>query len=383
MAKQKVTSNENVAKMMRRAYILLAFVFLLAQTSCVWVTDAFKDFYREIVIGETATVIASRAYIRSSYAVVAADILEVKRGDILDILDETVHEKVKWYRVRAHDEESTEGWIEAQNVIIGSLLEKSRKLAEEDKDREPQAKGQLRATAKLRFSPEISDDNVLLTLEKKGEIQTVFDIMGWKYVPKQDVSDNSNERQEEIETVKQDKKQETIDEKYDIWYKVRLSPAISPAPAGWIFGRQVELLVPQDIMYYQFQGKRFVAWHRIDSSDSDTYTVSKTSRPGSWVVLSRSNSVKADTADQEPDFDEILVFYYDKYSEEHVTVYRSGEVWGKLPLKVGGQGLNKTFTVPLRNMNGEFEEKTFTISRNARGHMQVIPPSDVPKFRAK
>jgi SH3-like domain-containing protein len=40
--------------------------------------------------------------------------LEVKRGETLDILDETNFEKVHWYRVRAHDEDNTEGWIEAQ-----------------------------------------------------------------------------------------------------------------------------------------------------------------------------------------------------------------------------------------------------------------------------
>lgn len=350
------------------------------QTSCVWVSDALKDFYRSAIVGEKATVIVSRAYIRSSYAVVAADLLEVRRGDILDILDEVTHEKVKWYRVRAYDDDATEGWIEAQNVIVGSLLEKSIKLAEEDKEIEAQAQGQLRAAAKLRLSPELREDNVLLTLEKKGETQIVFDIIAWKFVPKQDLVDGDESRKnEEIEEAKREKEVETIDEKYDIWYKVRLNRSVSPAPAGWIFGRQVDLLIPQDIMYYQYQGKRFVAWRRIDSSE--TSDSGRTIRPGSWIVLSRSNTVKAESAEQEPDFDQILVFYYDKYSGTHATVYRSGEVWGKLPLTMGGQGLNKTFTVRIRNNNGELEEKTFVIFKNVRGHLQVTPPSDVPKGR--
>jgi hypothetical protein len=37
------------------------------------------------------------------------------------------HEKVIWYYVRAHDEENTSGWIEAQNVITNEVLEKSKK----------------------------------------------------------------------------------------------------------------------------------------------------------------------------------------------------------------------------------------------------------------
>ena len=108
----------------------------------------FRQLYEHRRFERNGTVIAPRTYIRSSYAVVAADLLEVKRGETLDILDETDYEKVHWYRVRAKDEDATEGWIEAQNVIVGKLLEKSRKLAEEDKDLQPQATAQLRAPTK-------------------------------------------------------------------------------------------------------------------------------------------------------------------------------------------------------------------------------------------
>ena len=75
---------------------------------------------------ETGTVISQRAQIRSSYAVVAADLLEVKRGQTVEVLNETEFEKVVWYRVRANDEVSTEGWIEAQHVIKGGLVDKSK-----------------------------------------------------------------------------------------------------------------------------------------------------------------------------------------------------------------------------------------------------------------
>ena len=39
------------------------------------------------------------------------------------------------------------------------------------------------------------------------------------------------------------------EEAYELWYKVRLDPAISPAPAGWVYGKQVELAVPGDIIF--------------------------------------------------------------------------------------------------------------------------------------
>ncbi|MBK8302096.1 MAG: hypothetical protein IPK98_01265 [Chloracidobacterium sp.] len=75
---------------------------------------------------DTATVIAKTAQIRTSYSVVAADLLEVKRGDQLDVVDQVEFEKVPWYRVRARDEALTEGWIEAQNIITSETLARSK-----------------------------------------------------------------------------------------------------------------------------------------------------------------------------------------------------------------------------------------------------------------
>jgi hypothetical protein len=340
----------------------------------------------------TGTVIANTAQIRSSYAVVAADLLEVKRGSALDILEETEFEKVHWYRVRAHDEDNTEGWIEAQNVITGEVLEKSKKLAAEDKDVPPQATGQLRAASNLRLSPEQRDDNILFKLENGSN----FDIVDWKFVPKaQDASDvddaskgdqkqsKGKSKNAEIEAAKEANEPDKLEDAYDVWYKIRLDPSVSPAPGGWLFGRQVELQVPSDIVFYQNNSKKFVTWQRLDNAEaSDKNTVKdtglKVSKPGSWVILSRSNYVKARDG-VEPDFDSIIVLGYDKYHEEHYTSYRSGNVWGLLPLKVEGAGDNKIFTVQLRNTAGQMEEKRFVTSKDSAGHLKIIEPSGIAK----
>src|SRR6185503_15026058 len=86
----------------------------------------------------TGTVVSRSAQIRSSTAVVAADLLEVSRGDTVDILDSIDvpdpsdnTRKELWYRVRARDAESTEGWVEARNIMAEEVLAKSRKLAED------------------------------------------------------------------------------------------------------------------------------------------------------------------------------------------------------------------------------------------------------------
>src|SRR6476660_3078831 len=104
------------------------------------------------------------AQIRTSYSVVAADLLEVKRGDRLDVVDQVEFEKVPWYRVRAHDETQTEGWIEAQNVITSDTLEKSKKLAETYQNLPPQAAGIIRSASNLRSAPDMNPENVLFKL---------------------------------------------------------------------------------------------------------------------------------------------------------------------------------------------------------------------------
>src|SRR5205085_9583480 len=79
----------------------------------------------------SGVVVSRSAQIRSSTAVVAADLLEVTRGDTVDILDSIDildpsdnTKKERWFRVRARDQEKTEGWIEARNIMPENVLDK-------------------------------------------------------------------------------------------------------------------------------------------------------------------------------------------------------------------------------------------------------------------
>jgi len=378
-------------KILQKKFVILASLFLIAFSAggCGMFGGAVENISSLLGANETGTVI-NRAYIRSSYAVVAADLLEVKRGETLDILEETDSEKVRWFRVRARDEDNTEGWIEAQNIITGTVLDKSKKLFQEDKDLPAQAAAQLRAASNLRLSPEQKSDNLLLKLENGAP----FEVISWRYVPKAhdaaDVDDasrtgerttkKSKTKNADVEAAREANEPEDLDDKYDIWYKVRLDPSVSPAPAGWVFGRQVELQVPSDIVFYQTDAKKFVTWQRIDDAverlsprDRDT---ARAGKPGSWVILSRSNTVRTKEGN-EADFDGILVLGYDKYNEDHYTAYKIADVWGQLPLKVEGAGDNKFFTVRLMNANGELEEKRFAVSKNPKGRISVTAPPDI------
>lgn len=364
--------------------LILFTAAMLSQTACSLIDGS--------VLGptDTATVIAKTAQIRTSYAVVAADLLEVKRGERLDVIDEFEYEKVRWYRVRADDDALTEGWIEAQNVITSGTLAKSKAIAEEFKEQAPQAAGIIRSGTNLRSSPEMNPENVLFKLANGS----TFEIVAWKFVPKEETAEDDNKTQPkpgkrsknaEIEAAKEAGEPDKIDEKYDIWYQVRLDPSVSPAPAGWLFGRQVELQVPSDIVFFQQNNRKFTTWARLDSDSANKVGAGdKSLAPGSWVILARNNLSKPIDG-VEPDFDYIMVLAFDKYDQSYYTVWKSTpstEIWGRLPLRVDGKGDNKTFTVILRNPSGQMDEKRFVVFKD-KNRMKVTPPEDIAQYETK
>jgi hypothetical protein len=294
-------------------------------------------------------------------------------------------EKVLWYRVRAHDETGTEGWIEAQNVITSEVLEKSKELAKQYENASPQASGSLRAASNLRLSPEIDSKNILYKLATGSN----FEIMAWKFVPKEAVDDSgdpdpnepkSKTLNSDLEAANDKGEPAKLEETYDIWYQVKLDPSVSPAPAGWIFGRQVDLQVPSEIVYFQSNNRKFVTWQRLDTDSANKVTTDRNATPGNWVILTRTNYVKAIDG-VEPDFDGILVLAFDKYDQSYYTVWRTtGEVWGSLPMRVEGAGDNKTFTLRLRGAEGKMDEKQFVVFKD-KNRLRVTPPEDLAQYQ--
>jgi hypothetical protein len=349
---------------------------------------------------DTGVIVARRAQIRSSTAVVAADLLEVNRGDSVDILDSIDvadptdnTKKERWLRVRAHNDQSTEGWIEARNVMPRDVLESARKLAEQDRGITAQATGQLRASSNLRLNPDrAGNDNIIMRLDSGSS----FEITGWKRVPKPKASETiesdvapkaGSAPQPVVKGRKENDEENAPEETNELWYKVRLPPSFSPAPAGWIYGKQVELTVPSDIIFYRTGGE-FVAWQRLDGDQSSTDAsgkgkdLAKEGRPGSWVILKKSSTDQPHTLD-EPDFDRIYVIGYDKRDQEHYSAYRGPELKGFLPLRVEGTGQNKTFTIREQDEGGKIKDVQYSLYRDARGYLKVNAPNAPPKETKK
>lgn len=374
---------------MRKVKLLLI-IFAMAFAGCSTLAQRSR----------TGVVVARRAQIRSSTAVVAADLLQVNRGDVIQILESTDvpdpndnTRKERWLRVKAFDEDKTEGWIEARNVMPDDVLEAAKKLAAEDSSVSAQASGQLRASSNLRLTPDRSgNDNIMMRLDSGS----TFDIISWKRVAKPkssesietDVAPKAGSAQPgtRANNNRQNDESTEPEETNELWYKVRLPPAISPAPAGWIYGKQVELAVPSDIIFYR-TGREFVAWQRLDADSKDNNASTdkdggRESKPGSWLILEKSNSNQPHSLD-EPDFDRIYVLGYDKRSQEHYTAYRSPDLTGYLPAKVEGQGDNKSFVLRLQDDSGGVKDAQYSLYKDARGILKVNAPAVAPRDRRR
>lgn len=347
----------------------------------------------------SGVVVARRAQIRSSTAVVAADLLEVTRGDAVEILEsQDVQDptdntkKERWLRVQAHDEDSTEGWIESRNVMPDEVLQSSIKLRDEDKGIPAQASGQLRASSNLRLTPDrTGNENIMMRLDSGSS----FEIVSWKRVPipksletiESDIAPKAGSAQQgNTRGNKENSDENEPEETNEVWYKVRLPSLSSPAPAGWIYGKQVELTVPSDIIFYR-TGREFVAWQRIDGDLSDAdgskgKDAAKEAKPGSWVILEKSSSDQPHVIG-EPDFDRIYVLGYDKRDQEHYTAYRSPDLKGYLPCRVEGRPDNKTFTIRVQDENGQVNDVQYSIYKDSRGYLKVNAPNVVSKDKDK
>ncbi len=167
------------------------------------------------------------------------------------------------------------------------------------------------------------------------------------------------------------------EEDNELWYKVRLPPSISPAPGGWIYGKQVQLTVPSDIIFYRtgvslLRGSDWTEVPTRTTSISDK-NAGRESRPGSWVILEKSSSNQPHTID-EPDFDRVYVVGYDKRNQEHYTAYRGPDVKGYLPLKIEGRGENKTFKIRVQDGEWSSEEVAYGVYKDDRGVLKVAAP---------
>lgn len=289
---------------------------------------------------------APKLKIRSSTALAALDLAEVKRGDRLEILEQaqvkTPTRTNEWYKVRMKTKEATEGWVEARYVINKSIVDKTQDLYEKSKGITSQGTGRLKVQTKLRV--EAGGD--VITLLSRG---MMVDIVGKarttiKPEKQQDADESEDADEPETRTV--------------IWYQIRL-PETEVLRAGWVGAQQVQLDTPDEILYLEGEGRRFTGWVVFDQTKPK-----KGDPKDNYIALMKNLSTEGPI-----DFTRLWVLIYAPDQGRYVGPYIEDGLHGVLPVSIHPD--HKGFTIHELDENGKPVAVEYEAIRTDASHLRV------------
>jgi len=323
--------------------LFLCGVLTIASTllgGCGWISSDSKI--------DEGIVNAAKLKIRSSTALAALDLAEVKRGDRLEILEQaqvkTPTRTNEWYKVRTKTKDATEGWVEARYVINKSIVDKAQELFEKSKGVSSQGTGRLKVQTRLRA--EAGGD--VITYLSRGMI---VDIVGKarttvKPEKQQDSDADESETADEPET-------RTV-----IWYQIRL-PDSEVLRAGWVGAQQVQLDTPDEILYLEGEGRRFTGWVVFDQ------TKTKKGEPkDNYIALMKNLSTEGPI-----DFTRLWVLIYSPEGGRYVGPYIEDGLHGVLPVSIHPD--HRGFTIHELDENGKPVAVEYEAIRTDASHLRV------------
>jgi hypothetical protein len=315
----------------------------LAATSC------------SILSGETkideGIVIAPKLKIRSSTALAALDLAEVKRGDRLEILEQaevkTPTRTNEWYKVRTKTKDATEGWVESRYVINKTVVDKTQELYEKSNATPSQGIGRLKVQTKLRIEPGGDVVTYLsrgMMVDVVGKTRTVV-----KPEKQQDADDTEAPDEPETRTV--------------IWYQVRL-PETEVLRAGWVGAQQVQLDTPDEILYLEGEGRRFTGWVVFDQSKTKKGEVKD-----NYIAMMKSLSTEGPI-----DFTRLWILIYSPDQGRYVGATIDGRtvedgLRGVLPITIHSD--HRGFTIHELDENGKPVPAEYEAIRTDASHLRV------------
>lgn len=291
-------------------------------------------------------VIAPTLMIRSSTALAALDLKEVKRGDKLDILDQaqvkTPTRTAEWYKVRTKTREPVEGWVESRFVVNKSIVDKTQDLYEKSKAIASQGTGRLKVQTRLRAEP----GGDVITYLSRG---TMVDIVGKtrttiKPDKPQEADDSEDTDEPETRTV--------------IWLQVRL-PETEVLRAGWVGAQQVQLDTPDEILYLEGEGRRFTGWVVFDQTKTK-----KGEMKDNYIALMKNLATEGPI-----DFTRLWILIYAPEQGRYTGAYIEDGLHGVLPITIHAD--HKGFTIHELDENGKSVAVEYEAIRSDASHLRV------------
>ncbi|HYP29429.1 MAG TPA: SH3 domain-containing protein [Blastocatellia bacterium] len=294
-------------------------------------------------------VIAPKLKIRSSTAMVALEIAEVKRGDKLEILEQaevrTPTRTDEWYKVRMKDNDDIVGWVEARYVINKPVVDKIEQLYENGKATPSQGKGRLKVQTKLRIEP---GGDVVTNLSRGSQVEIVGKARTTIKPEKQQDADESDETTEEPEA-------RTV-----LWYQVRL-PDSDVLRAGWVGAQQVQLDVPDEILHLEGDGRRFTGWVVFDQTKDRSGNLKE-----NYIGLMKSISTEGPV-----DFTRIWVLIYSPSEGRYINGFLQDGLRGILPVTLGTTAGGRGFTIHELDENGNSVPADYSLNRVSATRVEI------------
>jgi hypothetical protein len=314
----------------------------------------------ETKVGE-GIVIAPILKVRSSTATVALDVAELKRGDRVDILD---HSEVRtptkideWYKVKTKTKDPVTGWVQASYIIDQATVDKVESLYEKGKSLPNQGNGRLKVATKLRVEP---GGDVATVLSRGTEVDIVGKARTTVKPEKQPGSEDSDEASEEPEA-------RTI-----LWYQIRLRDA-EVLRAGWVGAQQVELDVPEDIIYLEGEGRRFTGWVVFDQ------TKDKNGKPhNDYIGLMKSLNTEGPI-----DFTRLWVLVYSPDEGRYIGPYIRDGLRGVLPVTLTTASGRKGFTIHELGADGKTFSVEYETIKHDPSHWAITPLTSETSVKKK
>ncbi|HKF57197.1 MAG TPA: SH3 domain-containing protein [Blastocatellia bacterium] len=298
-------------------------------------------------IGE-GIVIAPKLKIRSTTAQVALDLAEVKRGDKLEILD---HAEIKtptqideWYKVRTKAADGVVGWVQARDMVNQAVVDKTEVLFQKSKELPAQGKGRLKVRTKLRVDP---GGDVATFLSRNTQVEIVGK-QRTTIKPEKQASEDTDEAAEEPEA-------RTI-----LWYEIRL-PEAEILKAGWVGAQQVDLDVPEEIMYLEGEGRRFTGWVVFDQSHDKAGRIKN-----NYIGLMKSLGTEGPI-----DFTRLWVLSYSPAEGHYNGSYIEDGLKGVLPVTLETASGHKGFTIHELDDSGKVVPVEYQLLRIDANHVRV------------
>jgi hypothetical protein len=292
---------------------------------------------------DRGVIIAEKAQVSSSTALVTTPLTELKRGDEVDILEHRSVNQREYTRVRVVGDKPLEGWMDTYVVISKRIVDECQKLADEWKDISTQASGKTKDKLKLRLKPGRDSDVAFLL-----PAATKVEVLG-RVRTERRASDSDSESKST------DQSAEPV--KYDNWYKVRLGPDYL-IKAGWIYADSIELSPPDQIAGLPGAGRRFVAWQPFGKV-LDTETKNEEIN---YIILDKY----AYSKDEDIDFDRIYVVAWDTNKHGYGSIHIESQLRGLYPLKLTPKDGGYIFTVQLLDKNKAAVPANYAIKQSPK-----------------